>query len=284
MSSIDLAYDRCEEITRSEAKNFAYGIRLLPVEKRQAMSALYAFARRVDDIGDGAAAPSDKLLALAGVRRQIAQLSEGTSPKDDLVLVALRDAMTRYPIPPAGLSELVQGCEMDCTRQRYLVFDELVGYCRNVAGSIGRCSLAIFGSDDESAPELAYTLGVALQLTNILRDVVEDRDVMGRVYLPEEDLERFGAKPDLSGPPEALADLLRFEASRAKARYSEGLLLLDLLDHRSRSCVAAMAGIYRRLLGRIEADPLAVFERRVSLTGWQKAWVAARCLAGADMK
>jgi phytoene synthase len=283
MITIDAAYDRCEEITRAEAKNFSYGIRLLTVEKRQAMSALYAFARRVDDIGDGAAPPSEKLRALSDVRDQIKAVSAGSPPNDDAVLVALSHAMERYDIPPEGLLELVAGCEMDCEIARYVSFDQLVGYCRNVAGSIGRCSLAIFGSEDLDAPELAYTLGVALQLTNILRDIVEDRDVMGRVYLPQEDIERFGANHDLSGPPEALVDLVRFEAARARARYEEGLHLLDSLDRRSRSCVSAMAGIYRRLLTRIEANPLAVFERRVSIASWEKAWVAARSLAGAGV-
>jgi len=275
------AYDRCEEITRLEAKNFAYGIRLLPPEKRRAMSALYAFARRVDDIGDGAGDPHEKLVALAAVRDDIDCLAAGEAPADDPVLVALGDTMRRYPVPPEALGELVSGCEMDCSGTRYQSFEELVVYCRCVAGSIGRLSLAIFGFSDPDAPRLADVLGVGLQLTNILRDVVEDRDVMGRVYLPGEDLERFGCRRDASGPIDRLVELVRFEAGRASARYDEGLSLLGLLDRRSRSCVSAMAGIYRRLLDRIERDPLAVLDHRVSLPAWEKAWVAARSLAGA---
>ena len=173
---------------------------------------------------------------------------------------------------------------MDCSTNAYATFDELAVYCHCVAGSIGRLSLAIFGSTDpKRATELADTLGIALQVTNILRDIAEDRDVMGRVYLPAEDLARFGCAPDASGPPGPLADLVRFEASRARERYEKGLQLLDLLDRRSRACVSAMAGIYRRLLGRIEREPLAVLERRVSLPTWEKAWVAVRSLAGAGV-
>jgi phytoene synthase len=276
------AYQRCEAITGAEAKNFAYGIRLLPPPKRQAMSALYAFARRVDDVGDGSGSITEKLAALGEIRAQIETLD--APPGDDPVLVALSDAATRYPLPIGALDELITGCEMDCRFERYVTFDDLVVYCRCVAGSIGRLSLAVFGSTDpERAPGLADTLGIGLQVTNILRDIVEDRDVMGRVYLPEEDLARFGCVPDASGPLPALVDLVRFEAGRAQTRYGEGLALLDLLDHRSRACVAAMSGIYSRLLRRIERDPLAVLDRRVSVPAWEKAWVAARSLAGAGV-
>ncbi|MHB1989039.1 MAG: presqualene diphosphate synthase HpnD [Acidimicrobiales bacterium] len=278
------AYDRCEEITRHEAKNFAYGIRLLPTDRRRAMAALYALARRVDDIGDGDAPVPDKLCQLQTVRSSVAALRQGDSRDDDAVLTALADAASRYPIPLEAFGELVDGCEMDCRQSSYETFDELVVYCRCVAGSIGRLSLGVFGAEDLAEAEpLADTLGVALQLTNILRDVVEDRTTMGRVYLPQEDLARFGCRPDGTGQPGAMSELIRLEAARARARYDEGLHLLDLLDHRSRACVAAMAGIYRRLLVRIEADPTAVLTRRVSLPTWEKAWVAARSLAGAGV-
>jgi len=275
------AYRRCEEITRVEARNFSYGIRLLPTDKRQAMSALYAFARRVDDVGDGAAPTSEKLVALKELREQVASLPELPAGADP-VLDALADTCRRFPVREDELLEIIEGCEVDCSQSAYETFEDLADYCRLVAGSVGRLSLAIFGSSDpERARPLANTLGIALQVTNIVRDVVEDREVMGRVYLPAADLARFGCAPDLSGPPDALADLLRFEAGRARACYEEGLALLPLLDRRSRACVGAMSGIYRRLLERVERDPLSVFERRVSLVGWEKAWVAVCSLAGA---
>ena len=281
MITLESAYRRCEEITWSEARNFAYGIRLLPTDKRQAMSALYAFARRVDDIGDGPEAAADKLVRLAQVREDVASTLGGNAPEGDDVLAALGDASRRFPIPTAALYELVSGCEMDCSTSSYRTYEELAVYCRLVAGSIGRLSLGVFGSTDEArATGLADTLGLGLQLTNILRDIVEDRDVMGRVYLPGADLERFGCDLDATGPREALVDLVRFECGRARSLYGEGLELLGLLDRRSRACVAAMAGIYRRLLERIEAEPLAVLDHRVSLPTWEKVVVAARALVG----
>jgi phytoene synthase len=280
MSELDAAYARCEEITRQAARNFAWGIRLLDGDKRRAMSALYAFARRVDDIGDGPLSVEEKKAALRRVHDEIDELT-GATPVGDPVLLALGDTACRYPLPLGALHELVEGCEMDTEIRRYEDFDQLVVYCRCVAGSIGRLSLAIFGNDGSAGTEeLADVLGVALQLTNILRDVVEDRDVMGRIYLPAEDLARFGCELDASGPPAGLADLIRFEATRARERYEVGLGLLDHLDRHSKACVSAMAGIYRRLLIRIEREPLAVLERRVSLPGWEKAWVAARSLSG----
>lgn len=284
MIALDEAYAACEEITRTEAKNFSYGIRLLPPERRRAMASLYALARRIDDIGDGDAPVPDKLERLAETRRQVASVAGGSFEGSDPVLVALADAAARYPIPLEAFGELIDGCEMDCRQSRYATFDDLVVYCRCVAGSIGRLSLGVFGTDRrEEAEHLADELGIALQITNILRDVLEDRRSMGRVYLPQEDLERFGCEPDGSGPAGPMAELIRFEAARARERYDIGLTLLDLLDHRSRSCVAAMAGIYRRLLTRIESDPNAVLVRRVSLPAWEKAWVAARSLAGAGV-
>jgi 15-cis-phytoene synthase len=280
MIAIEDAYTRCEAITRAEARNFSYGIRLLPDDKRRAMSALYAFARRVDDIGDGAAPIAQKLDELQAVREDVALVEKGDVPADDPVLVALSDTAHRYPIDPDALLEIVEGCEMDCRQQHYASFEELTVYCRCVAGSVGRLSLQIFGSDAPEAPVLADTLGIALQVTNILRDIVEDREVMGRVYLPADDLARFACAADASGPVDNLVDCIRFEASRASERYREGLALLDLLDRRSRACVAAMAGIYRRLLVRIERDPSAVLSGRISLPAWEKAYVAARSLAG----
>ncbi len=273
--SIETAYARCEEITRREAKNFSYGIRLLPTPKRQAMSALYALARRIDDIGDGDAPADEKLAALDDVRAAI----DGPPPSDDPVLVGVADAARRFPIPLAAFGELIDGCVLDARGTSYATFDETVAYCRCVAGSIGRLSLGVFGSSDPDAPQLADTLGIGLQLTNILRDIATDRDDLGRVYLPAEDLERFGCARDLSGPVDAIAALVAFEAQRAEAYFDTGLGLLGLLDRRSRACVAAMAGIYHRLLRRIEAAPSAVTTTRVSVPVWEKLAVAGRSLA-----
>jgi len=274
----ETAYDWCESVTRRQAKNFAYGIRLLKRPERQALSAVYALARRIDDIGDGQLPPEEKLARLQRVRKDIDPIDASTV---DPVLVAVADAARRYQLPMAAFGEIVDGCEMDVIGTAYETIDDLVGYCRRVAGSVGRLSLAVFGSHDpEGAVPLADALGVALQLTNILRDIVEDRD-LGRVYLPRHDAESVGCPPDLSGPPSVVADLVAFECVRANEWFEEGLQLLGLLEGRSRACVSAMAGIYRRLLARIERDPLAVTRGRLSLPTWEKALVAARSLAGA---
>jgi len=274
--NVDDAYAQCEAITNEQAKNFSYGIRLLPKPKRFALSAVYALARRIDDIGDGDLPPARKLEGLAAVRKA---LHEGTSAGDDPVLVAIDDAARRYHLPMDEFGQLIDGCEMDVTGATYETFDDLVGYCRRVAGSIGRLSLSVFGTTyPESAEPRAEALGVALQITNILRDVVEDRG-MGRAYLPREDAERFGCAADLSGPPDALIALIGFETGRAKTWFATGLELLPLLDRRSRACVAAMAGIYRRLLARIEADPGQVLQGRLSLPTSEKLRVAGRALS-----
>jgi phytoene synthase len=274
---LEHAYRACEEITRREAANFHYGIRLLPRDKRQAMSAVYAFARRVDDIGDGDGEAAAKLAALDSERSNLATIAQGGRNGwcADSVAVALTDAHTRFDLPLEALELLIEGVELDVKGTRYETFDDLVVYCRDVAGSIGRLCLAIFtGGDVNGHAKLADDLGVAMQLTNILRDVREDYE-HGRVYLPAEDMRRFGC----SAPPEMSAELIRFEALRAREWFDRGLGLVDVLDARSASCVLAMTGIYRRILDRIAREPNEILERRISLPTWEKAWLAARSLA-----
>jgi len=245
------------------------------------MSAVYAFARRVDDIGDGSLPPAVKLAALDAERERLARLEgAGMNGDRDPVLVALADARERFALPVDALVDLVDGVELDVRGTRYETFDELVVYCRHVAGSIGRLCLAIFGDGGNSdAPELADDLGVAMQLTNILRDVRED-EANGRVYLPAEDRRRFGCEELDAAPPEALGALVHFEAGRAREWFDRGLGLVDILDARSASCVLAMTGIYRSILARIAREPAEVMRRRISLPVWEKAWLAACGLAG----
>jgi 15-cis-phytoene synthase len=287
--NVAAAYRHCEEITWSQARNFSYGIRLLPPPKRQALAAVYAFARRIDDIGDGDLAAPDKLAALAQARASVTALRDaagrpagGNGAGQDLVLVALADATGRFDIPLAAFGELIDGCEADVRGTSYRTFEDLLHYCRCVAGSVGRLSLGVFGTSDvATAAPLADALGVALQLTNILRDIREDY-LDGRVYLPAEDFERFGCTL-AAGPADRgkLAELVEFEAQRATTWYTRGLALMPLLDWRSAASAGAMAGIYFRLLQRIAAAPQAVLDRRVSLTTSEKAMVAARSLATA---
>ena len=280
-TDVELAYRSCVRTTRQAAANFYYGISLLPRQKRWAMSAVYAFSRRVDDIGDGSLAVGPKLHALAAERERLARLELGEIDPHDPVLVALADAQPRFELPVDALVSLIEGIELDVRGTTYESFDELVVYCRHVAGSIGRLCLAIFGSshDHVAAELLADDLGVAMQLTNILRDVREDSE-LGRVYLPAEDLRRFGIEDPARAPAAALADLIRFEAARNRDWFTRGLKLCELLDPRSRSCLLAMTGIYRGILERIERQPAEVLERRISVPVWEKAWLAARSLAG----
>ncbi len=273
---VEHAYRACEDITRVAAANFYYGIRLLPRDKRRAMSAVYAFARRVDDIGDGRDEASAKLAALDSERATLAAVPDGVAQAEDPVAVALADACRRFDLPLDALELLIEGVELDVREARYETFDQLVVYCRDVAGSIGRLCLAIFMAGDvDGHAGLADDLGVAMQLTNILRDVREDYE-RGRIYLPAEDLRRF----ECSNFPELSPELIRFEAQRASEWFERGLLLVDVLDARSASCVLAMTGIYRRILERIAREPDEILHRRISLPPWEKAWLAARSLAG----
>lgn len=280
MTAVDLqaAYEHCEHVTRTRARNFLYGIRLLPLPKRRALCAVYAFARRVDDIGDGPLDQAEKLRRLAVARADLTDLMRLGSADGDPVLLALADTASRYPVPLSAFAELVDGVEADVRGASYDTFEELLGYCRCVAGSIGRLSLAVFGpADPARASRLADALGVAMQLTNILRDLREDA-ANGRVYLPAEDRARFGWKGTrLPTDPD---ELVRYEAARARLWFERGMELLPLLDRRSAACVAAMAGIYSRVLRRIDRHPSIVLERRVSLPAWEKALVAAKSLAG----
>jgi len=315
------AYRRCEEITWTQARNFSYGIRLLPPPKRHALAAVYALARRIDDIGDGDLPAEQKLAGLARARAALTGLMAGQVDAGDPVLVALADAAGRFDIPLAAFGELIDGCEADVRGTTYRTFDDLLHYCRCVAGSIGRLSLGVFGTHDKAAAvPLADSLGVALQLTNILRDIKEDY-ANGRVYLPAEDFERFGASltlpdgPTPTGPTQngpagngpagngtagngtagdsragsgvadsKLVALVEFEAARAREWYVKGLTLMPLLDRRSAASAGAMAGIYFRLLEHIVAAPAAVLTTRVSLPASEKLMVAAKSLAGTVLR
>ena len=288
------AYRECERITWSQARNFAYGIRLLPPAKRHALAAVYAFARRIDDIGDGTLPAEQKISDLEEAREAVLCLSRTTPDSrsindDDPVLTALTDVAKQFSVPMAAFGELIDGCVADVRGTTYETLDDLLYYCRCVAGSIGRLSLGVFGATDPEIQEkLADELGLALQLTNILRDVREDYQ-QGRVYLPAEDLARFGCELDPAAGGEPFPDpaqqtrfaaLVEFEAERARERYATGMRLLPTLDRRSAACTGAMAGIYRRLLERIAQQPGAVLRGRTSLSAGEKALVAAQALAG----
>ncbi len=251
--TVDAAYAEVQRLTRRRARNFAYGIMLLPREKRRAIAAIYAFARRVDDVADGDLSPVEK-------RRQLEQLGAALEqePGEDAMFVALADARSRFAIPDTALHALVEGGLQDLEHHRYATFDELEGYCRKVAGAVGVACVAVYGSNDVVRAE---TLGIALQLINIIRDVREDWE-LGRIYVPQDELSSFGVTEDdiaAGRPTDAWRALMTFQAERARAYLQDGLGLLQSLDSRSASCVSTFAGLYRATLERIEASGFDVF-------------------------
>ena len=252
-------------------------MRLLPAERRRALFAVYALARRIDDVADGPLPAPRKLAELERIRADLSHLGE----TDDPVLAAVADAADRYPIPLVAFTDLVDGAEMDARGTDYATFADLVVYCRRVAGSIGRLAVGVFDAKDRGeADRLADDLGVGLQIGNVLRDLSEDIPA-GRVYLPREDLERFACAVR-AGRVEGEADLLvAFEAERGLGFIDRGLELVPLLDRRSAACVLAMAGAYRLLLERMASEPSLALFGRPSLRGWEKGWVLARSLARA---
>jgi phytoene synthase len=248
------AYAEVERLTRRRARNFAYGIVVLPRDKRRAIAAIYAFARRVDDIADGELAADQKRVQLEELRSAL-----DAPPGEDAVLVALTDARNRFPIPVRALHALVEGGIQDLDQSRYASFDELRGYCTKVAGAVGVACVAVYGSADV---ERAETLGIALQLINIIRDVREDWE-LGRVYLPQDELASFGVTEDdiaAGRATDAWRALMTFQAERARAYLQDGLGLLASLDGRSALCVSTFAGLYRATLERIEARGFDVFD------------------------
>jgi 15-cis-phytoene synthase len=269
---VERAYAEVERVTRQEAKNFAYGIMVLPRPKRRAIAAIYAFARRVDDIADGLLPPEEKRERLEALRFSLSD----RHPADPM-LVALADARARYGIPDTALSALVAGGLQDTAQSRYADFSELRGYCEKVAGAVGLACLPVYGSEDA---ERAQTLGVALQLINIVRDVREDWE-LGRVYLPQDELAAHDVSEDDIAHGRltpAWRAFMAFQAARARSELAAGLELLDSLDRRSALCVRTFAGLYRATLDRIEANGYDVFGPKTRLSAPAKLAVVARGL------
>ena len=271
--NVEQAYADVLRMTHETARNFAWGIRVLPGPKRRAVAALYAFAREVDDLADREEPAREELeLWRASVEALPASL-DGSA-----VLVALSDAMNRYEIPKETLTDLVDGALMDCQKSRYGSWEELREYCLRVAGAVGVACAAVYGPSDRArAFALAETLGIALQQINIMRDVPEDWR-LGRVYLPQDELDRFGVSEADIGEertgPEWCA-LMDHQATRAETHMREGLELLQLLDRRSALCVRSFAGIYRGLLEQMRSRDYDVFTERPSLSAAAKVRAVA---------
>ncbi len=277
------SYAFCADLSRREAKNFYYSFLLLPPGRRRSMCALYAFLRHTDDLADERGSAIAKLEALNHWR---ADLIGAVGGVEDgwRGLPAMADTIRRHEIPIQHLHEVIDGVLMDLTPTHFQTFEDLRDYCYHVASAVGLACLHIWGYDSRGgqAEKLAETCGIALQLTNIVRDVREDAE-QGRVYLPLEDLTRFGLTPeDLSSftPHPRLRELLRFEGQRAYDLYREAKPLVRMVSPVGRPVLRSIVGVYRALLDEIARRDYDVMSQRVSVGGWRKAAITIGSLAG----
>lgn len=278
-AALEQSYRHCRQLARRTAKNFYYSFLVMPRAKRDAMCAIYAFMRRSDDIADSAANPA---IALEGLRQWRATVDAALTGKEtgEAILPALADTVRRYDIPAEHFHELLDGTEMDQSKARYETFDELYQYCYRVASCVGLVVLPVFGYEDKSAVVPAEACGIAFQLTNILRDVKEDA-TMGRIYLPREDLAKFGVSEDdimnHRDTPQFI-ELMRFEAGRAREFYRKAEPLAGMIHADSRGTLRVMMEIYGGILRKIERKNYAVFDERIRLSAAEKIWIVARNL------
>ncbi len=279
--SVAHSYAECRRVARSSASNLYYAFFMLPQAKRDALCALYAFMRLVDDVSDTVGSATDKQRGLARWRAALDAAVAG-DVSGHPILPAFADTIERFHIPPRYFHDLISGAEMDLTVGEYPTFDRLREYCYRVAGTVGLTCLHVFGFDDPHAPDLAEKLGIAFQLTNILRDVRGDYE-MGRVYLPLEDLAQFAVRREELGrgpvTPE-MRGLLEFETARAWNYYREGVELIPLVHADARAALWALARIYSSLLRRIEALGYDVFSERVRLSTPEKTGILLRARFG----
>jgi len=276
MGELETAYRHCQRLTKAQAKNFYYAFVTLPGAKRRAIYASYAFCRLCDDAADEDIPLDKKLDLLRGIEARLD--APAADQPEGPVFVALADTMARFNVPVDYYREVIRGVEMDLTITRYADFEQLRTYCHRVASVVGLICVQVFGYKDRRALDYAADLGLAMQLTNILRDVVEDLD-RGRIYLPQSELARFGySEAELRGGVrnQAFLDLMAFQTQRAQDYFDSGLRLLPLLSSRSRACPAVLAAIYQRILDRIRARQFNVFDGRVSLSGREKLLLTAK--------
>jgi len=273
-------------LTRRSRSNFYYAFLTLPRARRDALYAVYAFCRTVDDVADLGRDPVAQRAELARWRADVARCFEPGPPPGHPIARQLAAAVRTYPIPRAALEAIVDGCEMDLARVRFETAEDLYPYCYRVASAVGLCCIEIFGYSDPRARDYAVKLGTALQLTNIVRDVGADaRD--GRVYLPQQDLRGFGVTEDdlVAGRyGERFVKLMEHQAARAREFYAAAAAAYPTADARSLIPAQIMGGIYRALLDEIEARRFAVLGERVTLPARRKVAIALRCWAAARLR
>ena len=279
-TELELAYSHCQRVTRENARNFYYTFRPMPYEKRRAMYAVYAYCRLCDDIADGELPLNDKYRGFEGVRRNL-QASE-PSGEDAPMYRALQDTARRFDIPYRYFEEILEGVEMDMVKSRFASFDELREYCYKVASVVGLVCIRIFGFDDPKAKEYAVEMGLAMQLTNILRDVKEDAE-RGRIYIPQDEMSRFSyteAELERGDVTDGFRSLMAYQAERARRYFDSSRALFPLISADARACPKLMHATYSGILERIEQAGFDVFERRIGLSACSKLILLARLWAG----
>ena len=273
---VEIGYQESREITRREAKNFYYAFLTLPQERRRAIYVAYAFCRYCDDAVDTAESVDQKMATLESLHASLNDAYTGRT--SDPLFLALADVADRHDIPEEYFKQVIHGVESDLTKVRYQDFEELRSYCYQVASVVGLICLQIFGYKDDSAREHAIDLGLAMQLTNIARDIQEDLG-LGRIYLPQDEIARFGYSEEALAAGivnESFIDLMRFQAQRARGYFDSGFKLLPYLSPRSRACPAVMGQLYSKVLQRIEEAEFDVFQHRISLSKTEKLRVTAQ--------
>ena len=273
---MNAAYELCERVARTQAKNFYYAFRTLPAERRRAIYAAYAYCRLCDDIADGDMPAAEKARRFDALRSQLDSALSGGS--DDPVLAAVAHSAARFGFSRENLLEVIEGVEMDLVKTRFADFAELREYCYKVASVVGLISIEIFGYTDPAARRHAVDLGLAMQLTNIMRDVREDAD-RGRIYIPRDEMDSVGySEADLMAGvlDDRFRSLMGIQARRARQYFDSGERLLPLLSPRSRACPAVLHGLYSTILGRIEKSGFDVFEQRIGLSAPEKVALMAR--------
>ena len=275
-TEIELAYSYCQRVTRLNARNFYYTFRPLPSDKRRAIYAVYAYCRLCDDIADGELPIEEKYRCFENVRQNL--YGKEPSGDDAAMYLALQDAARRFEIPYTYFEEILEGVEMDMVKSRFASFEELREYCYKVASVVGLVCIRIFGYEDPKAKEYAVDMGLAMQLTNILRDIREDAE-RGRIYIPQDEMARFDyteAELDSGAVTDGFRSLMAYQAERARRYFESSRALFPLISADARTCPRLMHATYSGILEKIEQAGYDVFERRIGISTGSKLVLLAR--------
>jgi phytoene synthase len=286
-SQLEIAYDYCQRVARKQAKNFYYAFRTLPTPKRRAIYATYAFCRMCDDIADEDMPIDEKRRQFSETRNLLTESLQRTGSEvgNDALppeFAALSDATAAFGIPHHYYTQVIEGVESDLVKTRFENFEELKAYCYQVASVVGLICIEVFGYEDEAAREYAIDMGIAMQLTNILRDIKEDAE-RDRIYIPLDEMARFGySEDDLKQGiiDERFRSLMALQVNRARDYYQRSQKLFPLIDAGARACPKVLHLAYRSILDRIDAQGYDVFSQRIGLTTFEKLMITGRLWAG----